>query len=63
MDLSPEEFEDLIGTIEEEVDPVDLPDPFVPPEGSERLTARQRAAVTELILTFLESNGAADGHR
>lgn len=31
-------------------------EPFVPPAGSENLSQRQRRAVTEVILTFLEDN-------
>jgi hypothetical protein len=54
MGLSPEELAELVGTVCEE-----KPDPFILPEGSERLTPRQRAVVTEMILTFLEGNGAS----
>lgn len=50
MGLTCEELDELAGAVEEE------PDPFVLPQGSERLTPRQRAVVTELILTFVESN-------
>ncbi|KHL04522.1 hypothetical protein [Sinomonas humi] len=50
MGLSGSELDELAGAIEDE------PDPFVLPEGAERLTPRQRAVVSELVLTFLEAN-------
>ena len=50
MGLSGMELDELVGAAEDE------PDPFVLPEGSEKLTPRQRAVVSELILTFLEAN-------
>lgn len=51
MGISLDELEELIAKVEE-------PDPFILPEGSERLTPRQRATVTEMVLTFLEANRA-----
>jgi hypothetical protein len=50
--LTGEELDELAGAVEEE------PDPFIVPKGSEGLSPRQRAVVTELILTFIESNRA-----
>ncbi|WP_422935625.1 hypothetical protein [Sinomonas sp. P47F7] len=69
MRLSPDELDDLIGADAEEAgqgDPAreamrgagELDVPFVLPEGSERLSPRQRALVTELVLTFLEADPA-----
>ncbi|WP_415855956.1 hypothetical protein [Sinomonas sp. G460-2] len=67
--LSPDELEDLIGAgagdagqgdpAHEAVrDAEGQHTPFVLPEGSERLSPRQRAVVTELVLTFLEADPA-----
>lgn len=61
MRLRPDELADLMVPLAGEATPSapePAPDtvPFVLPEGSEKLTPRQRAVVTELVLTFLEAS-------
>ena len=62
--LRPDELADLMGPLAGQANPpVPEPEPdtvpFVLPEGSEKLTPRQRAVVTELVLTFLEAGQPA----